>query len=101
MVSPRARPKPSTVALMTPDLPKGSTAIRIISQRVAPSARAASRCVCGTCRNTSREMAAMIGRIITPSTSDAAKMDFPKPPSVPKIGIQPKYRVIHFDNGIR
>ena len=37
----------------------------IISQRVAPRASAASRCKAGTWLNTSREMAEMIGRIIT------------------------------------
>ena len=66
-----------------------------------PSASAASRWVCGTCRKTSREMAAMIGRIMTASTRDAAKTDFPKPPSVPRIGIQPKYVVSHFESGMR
>ena len=47
----------------------GSTAIRIISQRVAPSASAASSCSVGVCRKTSRQIAVMIGRIITASTS--------------------------------
>ena len=58
---------------MIPDRPNGSTAIRIISQRVAPSASAASSCSLGVCRNTSRDTAVMIGRIITarvtPTTS--------------------------------
>ena len=46
----------------------GSTAIRIISQRVAPSASAASSWRRGVCRKISRQMAVMIGRIMTAST---------------------------------
>ena len=56
-------------ALMTPERPKGSTDRRMISQRVAPSASAASTWARGTCRKTSREIAAMIGRIITARTT--------------------------------
>ena len=37
-----------------PERPKGSTAMRIISQRVAPRASAASSCSRGACRKTSR-----------------------------------------------
>ena len=40
IVSPRARPRPSIEAEITPGRPKGSTAVRIISQRVAPRASA-------------------------------------------------------------
>ena len=78
MVSPRARPNPSITAPTTPPLLDGSTAMRIISHRVAPSARAASRLACGTCRKTSREMAATIGSIMIASTTEAAKTDLPK-----------------------
>ena len=49
---------------MMPGLPKGSTAVRIISHWVAPRARAPSLCVVGTCAKTSREIAVMIGRIM-------------------------------------
>src|SRR5690606_11221809 len=42
IVSPSARPSPSIVPPITPGAPKGRTAVRIISHRVAPSARAAS-----------------------------------------------------------
>ena len=42
IVSPSARPRPSTAAETMPERPKGSTAVRIISQRVAPRASAAS-----------------------------------------------------------
>ena len=38
MVSPSARPRPSMQAPITPPRPKGSTTVRIIPQRVAPSA---------------------------------------------------------------
>ena len=36
IVSPSARPRPSIAAEMMPERPNGSTAMRIISQRVAP-----------------------------------------------------------------
>ena len=42
IVSPSARPRPSIEPLMIADLPNGRTVIRIISQRVAPSASAPS-----------------------------------------------------------
>ena len=48
--------------------PNGRTVIRIISQRVAPSASAPSRSVRGVWENTSRVTAVMIGRIITART---------------------------------
>jgi|GEM_PF-3941951 len=92
MVSPSARPRPSIAPPMMPGRPNGSTAMRIISQRVAPSARAASRCDCGTWRNTSRVMAVMIGRIITASTMPALSMVRPVVDTGPaNSGIQPKY----------
>ena len=71
MVSPRARPRPSIDAATAPLRPKGSTTVLITSQRVAPSASAASSCRGGVCRNTSRETAVMIGRTITASTTEA------------------------------
>src|SRR3712207_3105481 len=71
IVSPRARPRPSIDALITPERPNGRTAMRIISQRVAPRASAASSCSLGVCRKISRDTAVMIGRIITASTSPA------------------------------
>ena len=42
--------------------------MRIISQRVAPRASAASSCRTGVCRKISRQSAVMIGRIMTAST---------------------------------
>ena len=42
IVSPSARPSPSIEPLISADLPNGRTVIRIISQRVAPSAVAPS-----------------------------------------------------------
>src|SRR5215470_19755782 len=38
MVSPSARPRPSMLAPITPDLPYGSTTVRIMPHRVEPSA---------------------------------------------------------------
>ena len=48
------------------------------SHRVAPSASAASRLALGAWRNTSREMAAMIGKIMMARTTEAANTDRPK-----------------------
>ena len=51
----------------------GRTAIRIISQRVAPSASAASFCASGTVAMTSREIAETIGRIMIARIRPAMK----------------------------
>ena len=58
-------------AAMTPGRPYGSTAVRIISHRVAPRASAASSCSRGVCRKTSRDRAVTIGRIMIASTMAA------------------------------
>ena len=57
--------------------PGGNTDVRTTSQRVAPRASAASRSSRGTWRNTSRDTAAMMGRIIRASTTAAANTDLP------------------------
>ena len=78
---------------MTPGRPNGSTAVRIISQRVAPRASAASLCVAGVWANTSRERAVTIGRTMIASTMPMKKM-VPElstwPVSLLKNGIQPR-----------
>ena len=63
-------------AEIMPGREKGKTAMRIISHRVAPSARAASTCMRGTWMNTSREIADTVGRIMMASTSPAMRIDF-------------------------
>ena len=72
----------------------GSTAIRIISQRVAPSASAASFWSAGTWSRTSRAMAAMIGRIMIARMTAAPNTDLLKlstsPSEPPNSGTQPK-----------
>src|SRR5260221_4041882 len=73
MVSPTARPKPSMIAATMPDLEGGSTASLIISHRVAPTARAASRSSFGTVLKTSRQIAEMIGVIIKARMRPAVK----------------------------
>ena len=95
MVSPSARPRPSIAAEIIPARPNGSTAVRIISHLVAPSAQAASMVSRGTCRNTSRLTAETIGMIMIASTMPAISSDLPYWPTVvavalSKIGIQPK-----------
>ena len=92
IVSPSARPRPSMVAETMPERPNGSTAIRIISQRVAPSASAASSCSTGVCRKTSRQIAVMIGRIMTASTMATVRMVRPVPETGgAKSGNQPRF----------
>src|SRR6185436_15492771 len=92
IVSPSARPSPSIAPLTTPERPNGSTAIRIISQRVAPSASAASSCSFGVWRKTSRDTAVMIGRIITASTRPATSIVRPVADTGPaKNGNQPNH----------
>ena len=73
IVSPIARPRPSIAAPEIPAREYGRIAVRIISQRVAPSASAASLWSGGTVDITSRVMAETIGRIMIASTSPAMK----------------------------
>ena len=73
IVSPSARPSPRIIAPITPVMPYGITAVFTISHLVAPSASAASRCVCGTTRKTSVQTDEIYGMImiarITPADS--------------------------------
>ncbi len=73
IVSPSARPRPSIAPPVMPGREYGSTAMRIISQRVAPSASAASLCSAGTVAITSRAIAETIGRIMIARISPATK----------------------------
>ena len=73
MVSPRARPRPSMVPPMMPPRPKGSTTERIMPQRVAPSARAASRSPGGAWEKTWRITAHDIGSTIIATAMPAQK----------------------------
>ncbi len=75
--------------------------MRIIPQRVPPSASAASFSPGGVCVNTSRVTAATIGSTISDTTMPAMNIDpvSSAPSSVRKIGIQPKCRLIHSDSG--
>ena len=96
MVSPSARPRPSIEAETMPERPKGSTAMRIISQRVAPRARAASSCSVGVCRKISRQIAVMIGTTMTASTSAAVRIVRPELSTWPEnSGIQPRFSLSH------
>ncbi len=74
IVSPSARPRPSIAPLISPGRPYGSTASRIISHRVEPSAHAASMFSCGVRANTSRPIAVTIGKIISASTTPPLKI---------------------------
>ena len=59
---------------MIPERAYGSTASQIISQRVAPSASAASRCERGTAMSTSRVTAEMYGSTMIARMQPAASM---------------------------
>ena len=96
MVSPSARPRPSIAADTMPERAYGKTAMRVISQRVAPRASAASSCSRGVCRKISRQMAVMIGRIITASTIPAVKIVRPVADGGPaKNGRNPRLAFSH------
>lgn len=90
IVSPRARPRPSIDAEITPERPNGSTDMRMTSQRVAPRARAASSCIRGTWRNTSRLTLVMIGRIITASRMPTVNSERGAPSFHSRIPVQPR-----------
>ena len=79
-----------------PERAYGKTVIRIISQRVAPRASAASSCSRGVCRKISRQRAVMIGRIITASTMPAVRMVRPVAEAGPaKNGMKPRLSSSH------
>lgn len=90
IVSPSARPRPSIEAEITPERPKGITAMRMTSQRVAPRARAASSIICGACLKTSRLTLVMIGRIMIASRMPTVSIERGAPWSQEKIPVQPK-----------
>src|SRR6266403_927687 len=77
IVSPSARPKPKMIAPTMPARALRSTPMRIISQRVAPNASAASRWCCGMTVSTSRVIDEMIGMIMIARITPAASMPMP------------------------
>ena len=62
---------------MIPVRAHGTTTFQVDSQRVAPSARAASRCSRGTVSSTSRETEMMNGTTMMASTIPAVKNPTP------------------------
>ena len=76
IVSPTALPSPSNVAPNNPDLASDKI-ILDVSQRVAPSANAASRCAVGIAFRTSREIDVIIGRIMIARINPAASIPNP------------------------
>ncbi|CAM5728210.1 hypothetical protein SALBM217S_07475 [Streptomyces griseoloalbus] len=100
IVSPSARPRPSIEAEMMPERPNGSTARRMTSQRVAPRARAASSCICGTWRKTSRLTLVMIGRIMIASrmptvSSERAAPGLAKMSGPAEEVVEPEVQAVH------
>ncbi len=58
-----------------PPRPKGRTTVRIICQRLAPRASAASRSPAGASEKTSRQIEATIGTIMMPTTRPAMRIE--------------------------
>lgn len=58
-----------------PPFPKGRTTVRIMPQRVAPSAKAPSRSPAGAWENTSRMIEQVIGATMSATTSPAMNVD--------------------------
>ena len=90
IVSPMARPSPSSTAPTTPPWLCGQTAPRIISQRVAPSAYAPSRSIAGTVAMTSRDSEVTIGVIMKARMMPQVKNEAPLvggPNRVPSTGM--------------
>src|SRR4029453_16955978 len=101
IVSPSARPKTSMEALMTPDRPYGRTAVRTTSQRVGPSASAASMWSRGVWVKTSRDIAITIGKIMMARTTDATNTDPLGSTLLLNNGIQPIALINHWAAGDR
>ena len=97
IVSPSARPRPSIEPPTMAERPKGRTVMRIISQRVAPSASAPSTWARGVRTKTSRVTAQMIGRIIRARTNPTTSMVRPVAEAGPsKKGSQPRWSASHW-----
>ncbi len=75
IVSPSARPRPSMVAPITPARPNGSTTVRIIPQRVEPSAYAPSRSPTGACEKTCLDSDVTMGMTMSETTTPAMKVE--------------------------
>ena len=73
LVSPTPRATPRIRAVARPGRAVGSTTCHTVRQRLAPSARLASRSPPGTTRRTTSAARAMIGSIITAMARDAAR----------------------------
>ena len=79
MVSPSARPNPSTVPPMMPERTHGNVMRLATSQCVMPNASPPSFGSVGTCMKSSRVVEVMMGMIIIPSTSPAVSRPSPVP----------------------
>src|SRR5262249_37797650 len=77
IVSPKARPKPSTIPPNMPREAVGNRTPRIVSHLVAPRPSAAIRSFGGTATRASRLIAGIGGRIIMESTNTAGSITGP------------------------
>ena len=78
IVSPKARPSAKTAAPNIPEIPAGNNTPNIVSQRVAPKDMEPLRNSLGTANNTSRLIAAIVGKIIIPRMTPAASIPYPE-----------------------
>ena len=78
-VSPNARASERIVPVRIPGAAYGTTWLRTVSQRVAPTPKAASRMLFGTARSASDVVITAIGRTSTASVSPPAISDLPRP----------------------
>ena len=78
-VSPKARASVRMVPVRIPGAAYGTTWLRTISQRVAPTPKAASRMLFGTARSASEVVITAIGRTSTASVRPPAISDLPRP----------------------
>ena len=79
IVSPSARPRPSTVAPMMPERTHGRVTLLATSQSVMPRADAPSFGSGGTPEKRSRVVEVMMGTIISASTMPAESNPSPEP----------------------
>ena len=74
IVSPKARPNAKITAPNIPEIPAGSNTLKIVSQRVAPKDIEPLRNSLGSAINTSRLIAAIVGKIMIVRIVPAAIM---------------------------
>ena len=99
IVSPKALPRDNIAALTNPENPAGNNTRKIVSQRVPPKAIDELRNSLGMTNNTSREIAAIVGKIIMERIIPAVNILFPAGSSVLNSGMNAKVPPNHLSKG--